>query len=56
MGKSMPTTSENRTEDQADNEFPEVRRVGNDCSSFVGEDVQARVQLTYPYKKRFGRE
>ena len=48
-------TSENRHEDQADNEFPEVRRVGNDCSSFVGEDVQARVQLTYPYKSRFGR-
>ena len=48
-------TSENRHEDQADNQFPEVRRVGNDCSSFVGEDVQARVQLTYPYKSRFGR-
>ena len=48
-------TSENRHEDQADNQFPEVRRVGNDCSSFVAEDVQSRVQLTHPYKSRFGR-
>ena len=48
-------TSENCHEDQADNQFPEVRKVGNDCSSFVAEDVQARVQLTHPYKPRFGR-
>ena len=47
--------SENRHEVRADNQFPEVRRVGNDCSSFVGEDVQARVQLTHPYKSQFGR-
>ena len=35
--------------------FSEVQRVGNDCSSFVGEDVQARVQSTHPCKSRFGR-
>ena len=46
--------SENHHEVQTDNQFPEVRRVGNDCSSFAGKDVQARVQLTHPYKSRFG--
>ena len=42
--------SENRHEVQTDNQFTEVRRVGNDSSSYVGEDVQARVQLTHQYK------
>ena len=52
---SKVQSSENRHDVRAENQFPEVRRVLNDCSSFVGEDVQARVQLTHPYKSRFGR-
>ena len=43
-------TSENRHEVETGNQFPEVRRIGHDCSSFVEEDVQARVQFTHPVR------
>ena len=47
-------TSESRRGVQTGRRFPEVQGVGNDCSSFVAQDVQARVQSTHPCKSRSG--